>query len=58
MDAQDAWRRGKLAQSILANATHETAIRALHEAQMALDGASIEEIADTRKEEDDDVVQS
>lgn len=58
MDADDAWRRGKLAQSILANATHETAIRALREAQMALNGASIIEIADTRKEEDDDVVQS
>jgi len=57
MDADEAWRRGELAQSIPANATHETAIRALHEAQMALDGASITEIADTRKEEDD-VVQS
>jgi hypothetical protein len=58
MDAQDAWRRGKLAQSILANAPRETAIRALREAQMALDGASIEEIADIRKEEGGDVVQS
>jgi hypothetical protein len=58
MDTQEAWMRGKLAQSILANATGSTAIRALHEAQMALDGASIEEIADTRKEEENDVVQS
>ena len=49
MDAQEALRRVRLASSILSWAEPETAIRALVEAQMALDGKTLAEIVEARK---------
>ena len=50
MDAQEALRRVRLASSILSWAKPETAIRALVEARMALDGKTLAEIVEARKE--------
>lgn len=50
MDAQEALRRVRLANSILSWAEPETAIRALVEARMALDGKTLAEIVEARKE--------
>lgn len=50
MDAQESLARVRLASSILSWAEPETAIRALVEAQMALDGKTLAEIVEARKE--------
>ena len=50
MDAQEALARVRLASSILSWAEPETAIRALVEARMALDGKTLAEIVEARKE--------
>ena len=50
MDSKEALERVQLARSILNWADERTAIRALVEARMALDGKTLAEIAEARKE--------
>jgi len=54
-DADDLWRRIQLAKSILGSQRAKTG--AEKEALMALDGATIQQITDSRKEEKPHVVQ-
>jgi hypothetical protein len=55
LDAGELWRRNQLAKSLLGSQRVKT--RAESEALMALDGATIQQITDSRKEEKPHVVQ-